>query len=390
MSKKVIIKVFRPTGEFLKIWNNAKFERFTKELNSGLGPCLIDLGEEFNYSGGDLKLNNEVQIFIDDTDTIGTPEGNRLMYSGYISNYVPWIDGHKEGITVNLLGYYTKFAQDIYKNGNIVVIREPDPLSGGAVDIGTMFRNLMVRYKAETANSKMDYLNETITTTSTTGKYIFNMLTYRKAIDAIKSMAPANWWWYVDELNLVYFKSKPSITTHEFILSNHFTEVRVERSMEKIKNAFLHWVTTAVEDNLRYYRNDLSIADYGRRMVVVRDDFVYNNPTSTAIAEGFITEHKDPDIKVVVTVIDNNEDQNFGYDIDSIQPGDTCNLRGFDDSLADIFEENMLITKVEYNLKFARVTIEPMRAGLILRQEEIAKRLENLANREIPETYLTA
>ena len=105
-------------------------------------------------------------------------------------------------------------------------------------------------------------------------------------------MAPANWWWYVDENNLVYFKSKSSSTTHELVMGKHFTRVKVVRSMEKIKNAFLHWVTTASVDSLRYYGDTPSIIDYGRRMVVVRDDYVYDNPTSTAVAQSYIDEHK--------------------------------------------------------------------------------------------------
>ena len=78
--KNVTIKVYRPNGDFLTTWKKAKFSGFTKQLNGGLGSCLIELGEVVTYSGSDLELNNEVQVIITDEDTKDTNEKQKLIY----------------------------------------------------------------------------------------------------------------------------------------------------------------------------------------------------------------------------------------------------------------------------------------------------------------------
>jgi len=385
MAKKITIRVNRPDGSFLKEWSNAKFIGFTKQLNAGLGSCMIELGEQMDYSGNDLSLNNEVQVLISDKDTIGEDDRQKLIYSGYISSYVPWIDGKREGIYVYLLGYYTKLSQDIWKNGTTTTF---DYNSIGATDIGTVVKSVMDRYIAEITDGRLGYTEETIKITSTTTTFKFELLTYREAIDTLKNMALAGWFWYVDELGLVYFKSKPTTATHEFVLGKHFNKVRVERSIEKVKNIVYFYNDTPDPKLLKKYSDVSSIADYGERAVKVVNSRV-QTADADKIADGFIDDYKVPHIKVIAEILDNNEDTNFGYDIESINPGDTCTFFGFDESLADIFKENMLITKVDYQLDKVTITIEPLEAGIIKRAEAISERVDALEREGVPGTYST-
>lgn len=383
--KNIHINVYSPEGEFLKAWKDATFVGFTKEINGGLGECVIKLARKFDDYGEyfDVKLNNEVQIKITDKDTANTADKEKLIYSGYISKYEPWVEGGKEGVTVTLLGYYTKFAQDIYKNGTTTTITET------ATDVGQMFRNLMDRYRAETSNPKLNYSNESIEETGTTATYTFEMMTYREAIDVIKSLAPANWWWYVDQENIVHFKPKPSSATHTFIFGRHFRSVRIEKGMEKIKNALLFWNSKTGDGQVyRLYDDDGSISDYGRRVLKYIDPGrIGDTVDADKIAQGFISEHKDPDVKVVVEIMDNNYDPLRGYDIESIEPGHTCSFAGFSETLSETFEENMLITKVEYYLDRVRLTIEPMKAGIVDRVEKIAREIGDISTKDAPTSY---
>ncbi len=405
--KNVTIKVYRPTGEFLKVWADAKFSGFTKTLNGGLGACLIELGEVVTYSGTDLELNNEVRIVITDEDTVGTSDEYKLIYSGYISSYVPWINSSGQGIFVYLLGYYTKLAQDILRDTqqstNFTTFYSDTtngigtPITGTLADIGLMVRAVMDRYITETTNPKLNYTKGSLPLSSTTAKYKFEMTTYREAIEILLSMSPDGWFWYVDELGLVSFKAKPTTPTHEFVYGTHFSSVRVERSMEKIKNAVLFWNGQSdgdADEVYKLYTDVSSIAKYGRRIVRRTDPRAIDTggatDTADKIGAKFIAEHKDPDIKVIVDIIDNNETATpIGYDIESINPGDTCTFYGFDESLADLFKENMLITRVEYQLNKATITIEPLDTSLISRQEQIGKNLEELSDFGAPSEYAT-
>jgi len=69
----------------------ANFGEFTKEINAGLGECIIDLAVKFDYQGTELSIGNVVDIIISDKDT--TNEGFRKIYSGYISTIEPFVDG---------------------------------------------------------------------------------------------------------------------------------------------------------------------------------------------------------------------------------------------------------------------------------------------------------
>lgn len=387
MSKRFIIKIYEPISDtFIKIWENAQFKGFTKQLNGGLSPCEIELGEVFDYEGTDLRLNRDVRILVSDGDTQGADEDPKLIYRGYISKYTPWTKGGKEGIKVDLLGYYTKLSQDVWKSDTATTF----DYDGSATDVGVIFKAVMDRYIAETSNQKIFYSGNTIKETGTTTEYKFEMLTYREAFDTLKSLAPANWFWYVDENGIIHFRTKPTSATHTFIFGKHFEQVRVERSMEKIRNAvlFFAYQWDGSNDHYKLYTDDISISKYGRRLQKVKDSRIKATTDADKIAEKFIAEHKDPDIKVVVNILDNNESDK-GYDIESINPGDTCDFKGFDESLADIFKENMLITKVEYSLDKAIITIEPMKAGIVKRTEDINKRVDSIERENVPATYAT-
>lgn len=385
--KNITIRVSRPDGSFLKIWEKATFESFSKEINAGLGACEIKLGKKFDYQGSDLQEGNIVDIFISDQETKDLPEGYKLIYSGYISMYQPWVIGKREGITVFLLGHYTKLALDIWQESATKTTTFDYAVN---TDFGTMFRDLMDDYLTETINPKLSYTTESIELTSTLGQYKFEMKTYKEAIEKIKSMAPVNWFWYVDELGIIYFKTKPTTPTHTFVFGKHFSGVDVQRSMEKIRNAFLFWngeLGIPAGEIYKLYEDADSIARYGRRLEKYFDYGVGDEPTAAKIANKFLEEAKEPEVKVIVEIADNNEDPNNGYDIESIQPGDTCVFKGFDEQFADVFRENMLISKVVYQLNRVELTVEVQKAGLVAWQEQTSKKVEDFYSDGSPPNY---
>ena len=388
--KTITIKIYNVDNKFIGVWKDFTFDGFSKQLNGGLGQCVIKLAKGFNYQGSELKLNNQVRIYVTDRDTINADNGNKekLIYTGYISKYESILTSDKEEILVYLLGYHTKFTQDIYKNGTDISINQPEPLTDPAVDIGTMMANIIERYIAETVNSPINYNLAGLKTTSTTGKYFFELMTYLEAINAVKEMAPNDWYWYVGEDLLFEFTNKPTTATHDFILGKHFSSVTVERSMEKIKNAMMIKSNSVDAGNLlKLYSDTGSIDDYGRRIEKKYDEQLYDEVTANKIGEEFVNNHKDIDIRVNCVIFDNNYHDSFGYDIESINPGDTCTFRGFNDSYIDIFKENMLITSVKYDLEKVFLTIEPMKAGIVTRQEKSIRGIDEIRRQDSNAVY---
>ncbi len=392
MAKKVSIKVYRPDRTFLKFWDKAVFSGFSKELNAGLSECTIDLGLPFDYQGNELQEGNDVDILISDAQA-----QDLLIYSGYISMYSPWIKSGKEGITVNLLGHFTKLGIDILKSGTQTTLYTKTTVGLtttladlSVADIGVVLKVIIDRYKAETTNPKINYDANTILETSTNIEYTFELKTYREAIDKLLEMSPTGWWWYVDESGMFYFKSKPTTPTHTFIFGKHFSEIKVERSMEKSRNAMLFWNGELGASKIfKLYTKDASITQFGRRIEKYFDYAISDSATVDKIALKFLEESNQPEITVVCEILDNNENTINGYDIESIQPGDTCVFKGFNEQYSDIFKENMLITKVEYTLDKVVLTIEVQKAGIVEWQKQLDKKVEDSYSEGSPETYTT-
>lgn len=369
--KSVVARVSLSNGQYLTDWVDIDFKGFSKALDGGPGECVFSLGVAFDYSSNDLAVGNDVEIIVSDADTLANSVyglGARIVYKGYISLVERDVNGSREGVTVHLLGYYTLLGLDTLKNGTqttlYTAVAGLTTASGSqaAADIGLIMRSVIDRYRAENSSPKLFYSGTSdIPDTGATVTYTFQRKTYREAFDTLKSLAPANIYWYVDESGRVTFKTKPTTPTHTFVFGKHFTAVHVEESFEKVRNFLLVWNGATIHN---HYQDDASIASYGRRAELINDYGIANTNAADQIGAKFLAENKQPEIKVVCAVTD-NADGKKGYDIESIQPGDTCTFLGFSSSLADTFRDNMLITKVDYTLDKAVIEVEIVRSGLL-------------------------
>ena len=389
--KQVSIKVYSPAGELLKDWTNmANFGEFTKEINAGLGECIIDLAVKFDYQGTELSIGNVVDIIISDKDT--TNEGFRKIYSGYISTIEPFVDGKKQGITVRILGHYTKLSLDYLKDAETIRLYSDETngittiASGTVADIGLILRGILNRYRAETINPKIWYSLASIPNVNQDALYSFRLVTYRNAIDRIVSMLPSGYFWYVDEDGLFSIKSKPTTPTHIFKFGKHFKSIKIEKSLEKLRNFILVW-DGKPDGVFKSYSDAYSITKYGRRCQVIQDNSIGDENTMDKIGRKFLAENKDQQVSITCEIIDNNLDSINGYDIDSVQAGDTCRFVGFDNSIVDVIKDNMLITKVAYSLNKIKLEVEPIKMEIADNQKKLKLKVDDISTLEVPASY---
>jgi hypothetical protein len=400
--KTVAVIVSSTAGTYLKTWANFEFVGFDKELNAGVGECVLKTDAVFDYGGIDLKVGNRVEIRVCDADTLaaqalGTNDaGARMIYNGYISMIEREVIGAKEQVTIRCLGFYTQLATDILKSGSQTTLYSYASgltVTAGSIaacDVGKLVRAVLDRYIAENTSPQISYDSTQIPDTGTTATYAFEQKTYREALDILKKMAPAGTYYYVDETGAVKFKPTPTTPTHQFVFGRHFTSVRVEESMEKVRNFLLVWNgETGGSVVYKHYQDDGSIAQYGRRGDTMNDYGIDNVNAADLIGTKFLAENKDPEIKVICTIFDNNNVQGQGYDIESIQPGDTCSFYGFSSELSQVFRDNMLITKVKYTLDSVEIEVQLMNAGLVDIQADQTRRIDDIQSGglSVPETY---
>jgi len=91
VKKQIMILVYDSAGNYLNSWPTAFFSGFTKELNAGVGECVLTLPYAFDYTGQDLVEGNNVEIRISDFDTnkVGVAPGEPARIIKPMSAAVP-------------------------------------------------------------------------------------------------------------------------------------------------------------------------------------------------------------------------------------------------------------------------------------------------------------
>jgi hypothetical protein len=82
-------------------------------------------------------------------------------------------------------------------------------------------------------------------------------------------------------------------------------------------------------------------------------------------------------------LIDNSENS-LGYDIESIEVGDTVKIEGFNES---IFEENMVITEFTYLIDRMILKIKPVKTDVFNKVYSLDKEMEKEKATDIPADY---
>jgi len=350
--KKYTFKIYKSNGSYITSWADASFDGFKKTINGGLGECKIKLARKFDDFGenDDVKLNNKVEIICSDGDT---PSTGTKIYSGFISNYTPFIDGNSEGVEITCLGYVSKLGTSILKNGSQIELKT-DTASGlttgataSAVEVRDVVMAIIDRYRAEAVNPIINYLSTSTEDSGNTFTYTFNAKKYNEALDICKQYAPANWWWFVGVDNILEFKPKPNLADHKFVFGKHFESIKVEKNMENVVNRVLFSSGDNTTKILKLYSDTDSSDLYDDRWEIITDNRVSVSETADNAGESTLAEKKNADVKTTIEILDNNGNPN-GYDIESINPGDTCKFLNLNTITSQTFSGNMTIQSVSY------------------------------------------
>jgi len=374
MAKRYLYKVFDRNNQYLTTWTDVTFQRFRKQINSGLGELQLDLARKFDDfdEGASVDHGNIVEIWVVDRDTPA-----RLIYSGYISGYGPSIDGPTEHVSITCLGFLTLYAVLIYKNGTSVT------LTRNSYDPSNIVKDIVDRVRAEYVDdvlaTKINYGANSIPLTGTTVSYTFTHMCL-DALTKVQELAPSEWFFYVGADNILNFRQGDVVPTHTFTFKKDFKKIDVFKNMEEVRNQLLFWNGRDSADSAylsRLYSNTTSKNNYGYRFEKATDGRVTLLTTADKWGNAFLAANKGIDIRASVEILDNNLDETRGYDIESIEPGDTCRFANLPTSASATFTENMLITSVEYTPTSVVLEVESQGAALERKLSKIKRDLED-------------
>ena len=141
-NKRFYYKVFTSAGVYITTWSVDVISNpsFKSVINGGLAELQITLGRKFNSidetdADRDINFRNEVQLWISDKEA---PLG-LCIYSGYISDYSPYLDGKDEYIKISVLGYVADLeASDFVDSNGNTAIQYPTAALTGIIDTMTI------------------------------------------------------------------------------------------------------------------------------------------------------------------------------------------------------------------------------------------------------------
>lgn len=358
MSKQIQIKSYNSSGILIKIIQDASFTGFSKYINGGLGSLILKLARSIDTfdTNNDVSIGNQIKIYISDTD-----DDDVLIYNGMIEEQKPYMDGDTEYVEIVCYGYVTRFNRDILRTGRRTTFyTDTTDFLGTAsatsvAELSNVIREIIDHFNTNNSDIDITYNvsgTDSISDTSQGINYQFTALTYYEAIEKCREVAPQNWYWFVGADGVFNFSSKPSSATHEFIIGKSIKSIKVIKSLDQTNNVIL------VSDNSSYrkYEDNVSVNDYGRRVHLHIDRDIKDTDTMDNYGETYLEKYKNPIIKIEMEIYDNNGNAN-GYDIESINPGNTCEITNIDDD-SDLFNNNMIITQVDWTLGYAKLIIE--------------------------------
>jgi len=381
--KRYVYKIF--DGEsFVKSWADEVLNdpSFRNAINSGPGELIIRLARTYDNFGEDIdvKLNNRVELWVYDREQ---PDG-RLLYRGFISGYRPVLEGNREYVEVTCLSYVYQFSTYMLRDDS-----GDTKLAYYSADPSDILKNIIDNYRLD--GGSINYTATSIETTGTTVTYIYNSSTVREAIDKVIELCPEGWYWYIDSAAIIHLKARHGTADHTFTIGRHLTSMETWRRAEDIVNR-IYFTGGGVPPLYRVYSSSASITSYGLHASHEVDGRVTVTETADTISNKILLAKKDPEIRTSITLLDTNgEDVNKGYDIESIQPGDTCNIlniRGnvkvytvWDSAIwdTDVWDQTLATTAADIT---QILTVEYSPDSMVIeassRTPEIAKRIEDI------------
>lgn len=313
-----------------------EFSDFSSTINSGLSDATLVLPRKFdNYGKGkEVDYNNIFEVYCFDKEK---PEGLKI-YEGYQISDKASVSG-EEKITISLAGNITKLTRDYVQNSN-----NQFKFTYSSADISTQIKKVIDQFRAK--NPLID-INYTINSIENTGVSLtFNVSTtqYLDAINGLAKLTGGGWYYYLDADNVFNFKQISTSAKHFFTFEKDIAAIDINRSIADTYNEILF-----ASDSNGYSASDTaSQIEYGRLVTTKSDNRYSNTATINTFNSEFIEANKDPFVSLTLEIIDSNYNQ-LGYDIESIQVGDTFSLRNYEGN--DDLDGVHIITGLTYKDK---------------------------------------
>lgn len=327
--KTYLYRLYRANGSYITSFYNNGFDvatlpTYSWKINGGKGNLALEfiapIQEFVNSSlGVDLPVN--IKVYLHDKET---PSTGQLIYSGSLidNNYTLSAEGF-----IKPNGFlYIAGEKDLENKVVENVFTGATTISYSNMDIGDIIKDLLDKYQLK--GGTVTYTSLSIPTVGTSISITVKNETYLQAIKRICGYLPQFWNFYIDGANVFNLQfTDLDVVDHKIYIGKEGVEGSLRLSFGEIVNGvFFHGGDTGGGTKLyKKYSNSSSQNNFGVYETILSDERV-TLASTVAIKSNQILSRKGQPIRYLeATIVDSNGNE-FGYDIDSIKPGDTLQL----------------------------------------------------------------
>ena len=362
--KDVIAKFYDPTGKYLGYLDTLITSNFTKSINGGAGSCTVDLPYKFDSFDSFIDLNNRVDVWIYDAQA---PSGVKI-YSGFIFDLATEA-ADNEKITISLAGYIATLERSIYET------LESTPryvFTVSPQEIANTFKSIIDSFITYNSGTTINYNSGSIQNTGKSRGITFNNSSYLDCVKSLAKILNPNWYWYLDIDNTFYLQPFATTPKHYFYMEKDIIKINDTKSISTLNNEILFWnglPSTDANYIAKRYSNAASIAKYGRATQLVNDNRYVHIASADDYANRTLGLLSEATRQITLDIVDDN--YGLGYDIESINPGDTFKILN-----SNINYNMMIVSSVNYNYSSVTITADDYKNYIERSTLELKKNLQ--------------
>lgn len=390
LPKSVQYKVYTPPGVLLRTWTDpASVPSFSWPINGGPSSMTLQLPRQWSAAGevgeagsaNDLALGNLVVVSVVDGET---SETGLVIYRGSIEEYEIG-EPPSDGVRVLLVPRSSRFADHFVYGPLVFAGADPAAMAEYLVD-----NNYLPGISWDASNPTFGVLfSET-----------FSKEKAGQIMERIRRLAGSKAYWRLNADESLTFRSwdVKAAPTHT-LRGPHISHLRYIRSRMGVKTrAFVFGAETEDENGAVIGRVEaIAVStDFDPddpRDIVHTDSRITDNSSAQRMATSLLEYHKVESIETEIDIPDNSVNAAYGYDIESLKPGDTLaaynpamvyaptRWGAFDwseeewsNEYAGLVQGPLVIAHVDYQYTHARVK-------LTTRPAPVIEELVNLADR---------
>jgi len=162
--------------------------------------------------------------------------------------------------------------------------------------------------------------------------YDFKYQTIKQAIEAIVSLAPEDWYWYVEPADsTLYFQPVSATADHTLVKGRHINLLEIEATKENIANrVYFTGGPTAGVNTFVKYEDAASLAINRVGLKQLTDNHVTDDAVALLIAQNYSAAHSAEEYITPVTILDQTIDTTLFH------IGETIGFQGFGNFVDDL------------------------------------------------------